>query len=67
MSADLRLLRALYWPENLAERGEALAAKLAELSARPHVEACDVLLRDLHQAHAAVAMLRGVLLREVRE
>lgn len=57
----------LYRPENLAESGEALAAKLAELSARPRVDACDLLLRDLCEVHNAVAILRNALLREVAE
>ena len=63
MTADLRLLRHLYSGPNLADLGEGLAAKFAELSARPRADACDYLLRDLTDAANAVARLRDALLR----
>jgi hypothetical protein len=47
----------------LAEMGEALAAKFAELGARPHPDRCDYLLRDLHEACTAIARMREDLLR----
>lgn len=63
MTADLKLLRQLYAGPNLADMGEALAAKFAELSARPRADACDYLLRDLAEATTAVARLRDALMR----
>lgn len=64
MTADLKLLRQLYAGPNLADMGEALAAKFAELSARPRADACDHLLRDMTDATNAVARLRDALQRK---
>lgn len=62
MSADLRLLRALYLPQSLGDR---LAGQLRELSARPTRDGCDRMIRELAEASTAVAQLRASL--EVRE
>lgn len=51
-------------PANLADMGEALAAKFAELSERPRPDAADMLMRELDAARNAVAILRDALLRE---
>ncbi len=63
MTADLRLMRLLYQGPNLADMGDGLSAKFAELSARPAPDKCDYLLHDLTQARIAVARLRDALLR----
>lgn len=52
--------------QSLADLGEALAAKFAELSARPRADAADILLHELTQATNAVARLRDALSRGER-
>lgn len=61
MTADLGLLRCLYRAETFAERGDRLAAQLSELSARPNVDRCDVMIRELAEATTAVHRLRSQL------
>lgn len=51
------------WRPNLAELGEVLAGKFAELSKRPCPDKCDLLINDLHQAQTAIAQMRTRLLR----
>lgn len=48
----------------LADMGEALGAKFAELGARPHPDKADHLLRELTEAFNAVARMRDDWLRD---
>ncbi|KGM54176.1 hypothetical protein N799_09850 [Lysobacter arseniciresistens ZS79] len=61
MSTDRTRRQALYSPETLADMGEKLAAQLAELSARPCVDKCDAMVRELAEATTAVHRLRSAL------
>lgn len=59
MNAPFRMT----WRPNLAELGEALAGRFAELSQRPCADKCDYLLRDLHEARTAIEQMRARLIR----
>ena len=56
----------LVQPAGLRAMGESLSAKFAEVGARPHADACDLLMRDLVEARNAVARLRDQLIQAFR-
>jgi hypothetical protein len=56
-------MRSLYGEPTLAELGDKLTAQLRELSARPTLDGCDLMVRELAEASTAVARLRMKLER----
>lgn len=60
---SLDLLHALYAQPSLQDLGEKLAGQLRELAARPTLDRCDRMVRELSEASTAVARMRAQLER----